>query len=97
FDQGSVAPSVSDEGITAAPWENKAHCRSGVQLCRMAVERSGHCDLRLLQGQDHRWATGVWWSVDAGRVNRGRSRVRSDREEVNQCCDVIDFGWSRQP
>ncbi len=63
-------------------WQNKAHCRSGVQLCRMAGERGGYRDLRVLQSQDHRWAACVRWSIDAGGVDRGRSRVRSDREEV---------------
>ena len=47
-------------------WQGEAHRRSGVQLRRMAGQRSGHGDLRVFQCQDHRWAAGVWRSVDAG-------------------------------
>ena len=54
-------------------WQNEAHCRSGVQLRRMAGERGGYRDLRVLKRQDHRWAAGVRWSIDAGGVDRGRS------------------------
>ena len=91
----SLRPFPTKE-LRQALWQGEAHRRSGVQLCRMVGERSGHCDLRVFQGQDHRWAAGVWWSVDAGGVDRGRSRVRSDREEVDQRGDVFDHGWCRQ-
>jgi Pyruvate:ferredoxin oxidoreductase core domain II len=63
-------------------WESETHCGSRVQLCRMAGERGGYRDLRVLQSQDHRRAACVWWSIDAGGVDRGRSRVRSDWEEI---------------
>jgi pyruvate ferredoxin oxidoreductase alpha subunit len=70
--------SLPDQGTPSVVRQGQADRGPGIQLRRVVGEGGGDCHLRFLQCENHRWPARVRWSIDAGGVDRGRSRIRCE-------------------